>query len=362
MKMQGGGCMWELLSGDKVIGKFDGAEFTALNDALLPYELLYYGDIQDWLRKRSIDLHRTNSRLLRKALRLTGCDEIECVMSVHAATITDNYWVREQGSALEHKQIKFSSDFFSELSLSGRFLEYDFDDVSCITRKHTPELTNTGSYEKCWRLKDGSWVMTKSGTPKELFSELLVYYLGEACGFDMARYRIVDGYIETDDFTGGIYNFDPMYGVVLEEEDYINNWNALCKTDQTFGLCRQFLDIIYLDSLIFNIDRHTFNYGILRDKETGSAVRMAPNFDNNLSLISRGYGKDPCKSSPMLIDMFGSLLRNTGFKYNQPWIDDSKLRELITRATEEFVDSSIDREYVFEFLRHRQNLLSGVIS
>lgn len=204
--------------------------------------------------------------------------------------------------------------------------------------------------------------MTKSGTPKELFSELLTYYLGEACGFDMAKYRIVDGYIETDDFTGGTYNFDPMYGAALEDEDYATNWNALYRIDPTMGLCRQFLDIIYLYTLVFNVDRHTFNYGVLRDKETGTVVRMAPNFDNNLSLISRGYGKDPRNSSHMLINMFGSLLRYTGFKYNQPWIDDSKLRELITRATEEFVDSSIDREYVFEFLRHRQNLLSGVIS
>ena len=37
-----------------------------------------------------------------------------------------------------------------------------------------------------------------------------------------------------------------------------------------------------MDALCYNIDRHTFNFGILR--KDGEPVGLAPNFDNNLGL------------------------------------------------------------------------------
>ena len=48
---------------------------------------------------------------------------------------------------------------------------------------HTPELTNTGSFEKCWRLIGGEWWMYKRADRLALFSELFVYELGTALGF-----------------------------------------------------------------------------------------------------------------------------------------------------------------------------------
>ena len=37
---------------------------------------------------------------------------------------------------------------------------------------------------------------------------------------------------------------------------------------------------------MYNIDRHNENIGLLRNKKTGKIVSLAPNFDNNLALIS----------------------------------------------------------------------------
>ena len=74
------------------------------------------------------------------------------------------------------------------------------------------------------------------------------------------------------------------------------------------SLGREYLDILFMDALCFNMDRHTKNYGILRDRDTGKVLRMAPNFDNNIALISRGYGADPRntfrdRSHPMQCNM-----------------------------------------------------------
>ena len=49
-----------------------------------------------------------------------------------------------------------------------------------------------------------------------------------------------------------------------------------------------YIRLIFLDALIANPDRHTFNFGVLRDTQTREIIKLAPNFDNNMSLISRG--------------------------------------------------------------------------
>ena len=50
-------------------------------------------------------------------------------------------------------------DYFSNLTLRGN---YDsFNRAANRKTSKTPELTNTGSFEKCWKLKNGEWWMHK---------------------------------------------------------------------------------------------------------------------------------------------------------------------------------------------------------
>ena len=106
-----------------------------------------------WLETRAIDRHRANSRLLKKALRLAEKDDISTVIHVNGATITDNYWIRPLDSALRYEDIRFSDDYFSNLALKGTY--NIFNRAANSNRSRTPELTNVGSFEKCWKLKDG---------------------------------------------------------------------------------------------------------------------------------------------------------------------------------------------------------------
>ena len=50
------------------------------------------------------------------------------------------------------------------------------------------------------------------------------------------------------------------------------------------------------------MDRHTQNFGFLRDIDTGEIISLAPNFDNNVALISRGYPKDVSREKMDLLD------------------------------------------------------------
>ena len=85
-----------------------------------------------------------------------------------------------------------------------------------------------GSFEKCWKLRDGKWWMYKKATHDEMFSELFVYELGKALGMNMAIYERGDGCIKSLDFTNAAsVNFEPASTFMGDNEDYSDVVKAL---------------------------------------------------------------------------------------------------------------------------------------
>ena len=295
-----------VMSGDEIVGKWENETLILVNKALAPMYLVNTSNVNRWLETRAIDYHRPNSRLLKKALRLTEKDDISTVISVHAATITDNYWIKPLDSTLTYKDVRFDNDYFAKLALRG---DYDsFNKAANSARTHTPELTNTGSFEKCWRLIDGEWRMVKTADHKQQFSEIFICELGKHIGMNMAEYVRSSKSVMTRDFTGsGKYNFEPAYSFMGENEDYIAVVNKLREiAPQTIP---DYVCMIFMDAIIANPDRHTFNFGLLRDAGAGEIISLAPNFDNNMALIARGYPKNIQRRKDVLIDCFNDLMK-----------------------------------------------------
>ena len=319
---------YEILSGDTPVAIWQDNTLTVVNETLLPLYLKKVHNADLWLETRAIDSHRANSRLLKKALRLVEKDDISTVIHVNGATITDNYWIREIGSNLTYNDVKFSDDYFSNLALKG---SYDsFNRAANSKRSKTPELTNVGSFEKCWKLRDGKWWMYKKATHDEMFSELFVCELGNALGMNMAVYERGEGYIKSLDFTdAAAVNFEPASAFMGDNEDYVDVVKALEM------LCPEaipdYIRMLFMDTICANPDRHTNNFGLLRDINTGKLIGLAPNYDNNMALISRGY---PNKTSnkDLLIELFNELLENC-----------PRYRSMIPVVTEEILDKSISR-------------------
>lgn len=266
----------------------------------LPLYLLRTKDVERWLCDRAIDAHRTNSRLLKRALRIGSTGDLNTVLRVHAATITDTYWFRMDNEDLSYEDVRFHENLFASLALRGDPNAFN------LPVSPTPELTNTGSYEKCWRLNDGKWQLIKKETDAERFSELFISRLGKSFGFPMAEYLPEGDTVVSPDFTDGTsVNYESADGLVGDSEDYSENFRVFW--DLSPDMARQYLQIIYMDALCFNMDRHTKNYGVLRDVESGAILSMAPNFDNNIALFSRGIPNDITRKNDKLIDLFLEL-------------------------------------------------------
>lgn len=317
-----------IMSRDTIVAKWAHNKLAVINDALLPLHLNKFPNADVWLETRAIDTHRANSRLLKKALRLTEKDDVSTVIQVNAATVTDTYWIKPLDSELFYADIKFDNDYFSNLALRGT---YDsFNRAANSKRSKTPELTNIGSFEKCWKLIDGKWWMYKRANHNEQFSELFVYELGKALGMNMAEYRRGEGIVKTKDFTNGAsVNLEPASAFMGDNENYIDVVATLK------NICPKaipdYIKMIFLDTIVANPDRHTNNFGLLRDVNTGELIELAPNFDNNMALIARGYPKNIKSQNDVLIRLFNELLgENNNYKSYIPELTAEILRHVLS--------------------------------
>ena len=89
------------------------------------------------------------------------------------------------------------------------------------------------------------------------------------------------------------------------------------------------------------------NYGLLRSRETGEILSMAPNFDNNMALISRGYASDLSNIANPLIGQFQELLREKSIQYPVPKLTKAALEAIVN---ETMPNAEIRRDYVVQFV------------
>lgn len=89
--------------------------------------------------------------------------------------------------------------------------------------------------------------------------------------------------------------------------------------------------MIFMDTICANPDRHTNNFGLLCDAKTGELIGFAPNYDNNMALISRGYPSKP-GAKDMLISLFNELMEECpNYKSYIPEVTEEMVRNVIAK-------------------------------
>ncbi|MDD2393445.1 MAG: hypothetical protein PHN99_06585 [Eubacteriales bacterium] len=342
---------FDIMNRDECVAKWENRQFTLLKSDLAPLYLVRTGNVEHWLETRAIDEHRANSRLLKKALHLTERDDISTVMSVNAVTITDNYWVKPPGSDLIYDDVRFDNDYFANLALRGEY--GSFNKAANSNRSRTPELTNIGSFEKCWKLIDGEWWMYKKADHNQQFSEIFIYELGRILGFSMAEYMIGDKCVKTRDFTdNAAVNFESAYSFMDDKENYIAVVEKLREIAP--HTIPDYVKMVFLDTIVANPDRHTNNFGLLRDVETGKVLSLAPNFDNNIALISRGYPGNIERKNDVLVKFFNQLL-----EFDPLLIEHvPKLEEQDIRKTLKLVNMKVKSDVIVRFIMNGYNQIA----
>lgn len=310
-----------IMSGNiKTVEFNDAFEYKIINEDLAPLYIKNRGDIEKWIKQRAIYRERPNARAVKRISRLShNAGDYETAMKVDAANITDNFWIKKDGDSRAYEDIVFKKNDLFRLSLCRDLTCIGEDDIA-----RSPELTNIGTQDKGWNREDGVWWLYKNEPIKEIVSEYITYRLGVAAGLDMAVYEIVnDGeFIKSKDFTCGKYNLQHINGIMVDhkdadgnditDDDYKYNYDILSSMDPK--LAESYLKICAIDALVENYDRHTENYGVLTDRNTGKIISFAPNYDNNNSLYAN-YNLDIERSGGVLLQ-FTRFLKESDIKLN----------------------------------------------
>ena len=302
-------------------------------------------DFVTWLSDRCADLSRRNMRSILRHLRLPFFDVLAAVKYVKASSVADSFWIRGETEDLCYADVSFSSDIYYKAALSGDPNLFDLPAVP------TPEITNIGSFNKGWKLVDGSWVLYKSGKPLELFSELFASKLALKLGFNAVEYFTDSGFIASNNFVTPGLCFEPAKSLIGSSIDYFVIYDIM----ENYGLGHDYLDIIFMDALVRNSDRHEFNYGFLTDV-SGNIVKLAPNFDNNMSLFWNGI-PDSSKRKDILVTDFVEIFKNVN--YSPPEVSRDLLSDVFEKTVREF-PCDIDKAFLIDFcLNAYRSILSA---
>lgn len=285
-----------LMSENTELASIENGEISQIiRPDLLPFHFLYAEDpsLGSWLQQRCLDTNRTNSRFLLRQLNSDKVNIEQLILAINAAVVTDSYWLKEAGSSTTYEDTRFHEDHLAKVALLGSSAG-----LRTPLRHRSAELTNLGTFEKCWHLEDGQWWLYKRGDPEHTFSELATEKIGRYLGLRTAHYeyvdreqisRIFDCYapasistIRTPDFTAGVWNFEPAADLGCHKNNAVKNYDILHQLSPT--VAQEYKQMVLLDALVYNVDRHLYNFGILRDQATGQVISLAPVYDHNLAL------------------------------------------------------------------------------
>ena len=329
--------MYKLMHKDYIVAFINESDtYKVFIPELMPECLKHGASLSYWVKYRSIDRHRSHSRQLAKMLRISNCDDLNNLINVgHAVSITDNWWIQSDSEDLLYRDLKEFNEHLAEVALTG----YSSSENPDASNYGYTELGTVGSYEKCWKFKDGNWYIYKQGSFEEQFSEYYAVKFLESLGYRTAEYEVYKTtgvlgrtvyYTITKDFTENAkYDFEMFCNYFGDNDD-----EEFILSRLTDDIKKDYAQMILFDAVLFNIDRHNQNVGFLRNSNSGEVIWLAPWFDYNLSLVATNQKLLDITSNSLIKSIESNkILINTLKNCNFPSIDSVKMA--VAYATKE---------------------------
>lgn len=245
-------------------------------------------EVNKWFKGRNIPIWRDDLFYLLKRLNVHAADEL--LMKSYALSLSDQYWIKPCNSKLKYKDINFFENGFGY----SDFLDITFNE-SYIKKKislMTPNNTTDGRLKKTWIIENNKRILIKGGykdNPNAPINEYLASMICKYLGIkhvdyelDVINEKLVS---KCEDFIDENTEFITAYSILKDEliGNYKDIYERYIKILENNGIsdARDNLeDMILLNYLIMNVDRHLNNFGIIRDVNTLKWISIAPIFDS----------------------------------------------------------------------------------
>lgn len=240
-----------------------------------------------WLRHRTIPANRAYAQNFLSKNGLSENDFIGILQICKGLSLTDCYWITYPNDQKTFAEVNLFDNRFNQVLSQIAFTGYGSSPASKF--RSSPEFTTNGMLPKAWRRKEGKVLLYKGGTSglantgKEPYSEFYAAQVAEAMGIPHVTYGLSKwkGQLcsTCELFTSKDISFVPASTLISTSRiSQIIDWF------DDHGWKNDLADMLVLDAIIRNTDRHLGNFGFLVDNHTNQLLRPAPIFDNGLSL------------------------------------------------------------------------------
>lgn len=280
---------------------------------LLPLDMNVNGDsVSRWLRHRTIPKNRAyvHNFLSKCGLNLNRPMSILNVSK--SLSLNDCYWVVEEGIEGSFAEYNLYENRFSRIL--GLIAFTGYGSLVRTSLDSCPEFTTNGMLPKCWRRENGIIRLYKGGTSgalntgNEPYSEFYASQIAEVLGINAIHYGLSKWQGELcstcELFTSKNYSFIPVGRLVTK-----GGMKAVRDYYESLG--EEFIhaldDMLVLDAVICNVDRHFGNFGFIVDNCTNRIIAPAPLFDHGNSLFNLA-GRDDISSDKALDNYIDTLV------------------------------------------------------
>ncbi len=251
--------------------------------------------LNEWWTDRSIPASRSGIREALETLNITSTKML--LVRCYGLSLSDQYWICPEGTDLTWEIVNFFENPFSE----------DVGDVLFGTNKRadafdlsSPDNTSDGNLKKRWKIVDGKRCLVKGGsTPfrQQPFNEVIASGVMERMKIPHVKYQLMwekgTPYSMCQDFVTADTELVPAWRIIQTQKkdnstSVYQHFVNCCKALGVGNIVPALDQMIVLDYIIANEDRHLNNFGLLRHAETLEWLGMAPIYDSGSSL---GYDK-----------------------------------------------------------------------
>lgn len=251
--------------------------------------------LNEWWSDRCIPASRSGVTQALETLNVANTRML--ISRCFGLSLSDQYWVKPENSELEWADVNFFENPFSEdigdvlLGKAKREDKFNFS---------SPDNTSDGCLKKRWKIIDGKRCLIKAGSNpfmQQPFNEVIASLIMDRLGIPHVKYSLIWDedvpYSVCEDFITPATELVSAWRVMQTQKKdnatsiyrhYIN----CCESLGIFDITHKVDQMIVLDYLIANEDRHQNNFGLLRNADTLEWIGTAPIFDSGSSL---GYDK-----------------------------------------------------------------------
>ena len=248
--------------------------------------------LNSWFKDRAIPASRQNIKQILHDMKISTPQSL--AIQSYGLSLSDHYWIKPSQKDILWESVNFYQNKFSNDMGEIMFLNRRGSDPNINI--NSPDNSSDGWLKKRWMQQDNKQLLIKGGSgyfEQEPYNEEIASNLMKYLGIKHTPYKQIfikdKSYSMCENFTNENTEYITASRLYDSEKkaNHHSNYQHLLNCCEKIGITNitDHLDqMLVIDYIIANTDRHWGNFGFIRNADTLEYQGFAPIFDNGTSL------------------------------------------------------------------------------